>query len=151
MPVDLSTQMLSTIGKVRRRINDIDPSVYLYTDEELYGYVGDAVDHLEMNYFKRGRTVDGGDFVLVSSNHMVLVPPAEQNVYAIQATILITTSIKSKADRDNFSLRKPNLSVDTSRQSSDHAETLSKLEGELHSHLFTLSSISGARHSGDDA
>lgn len=73
-------------------------------------------------------------------------------VYAIQAAILVVTAIKIKADRDNFSLRKPTLSVDTSRQSQDHAVTLQILKDDLNVRIVSImtSNLTGYRHSADE-
>lgn len=151
--ISYSDQMLRAIGQLRRRINDTNETSPTFSDEQLYGYISDAVDHLELTSFKKGRAVEDGDFVSGTSLLPVTVPRPEQFLYVLQAAILVTMGIKSKADRDNFSLRKPNLSVDTSRQSSDHAETIRSLQDELNTRLFNMSSttFSGARFSGDEA
>ena len=58
------------------------------------------------------------------------------------------------ADRDNFALKKSNLSVDTSKQSEDHARTIEMLEKKLVDYAVGLSLHTllshGNRHSGDE-
>ena len=147
MALQLSEQMLDTIAKLRRRIHDTDSFPPTYSDELLYGYIGDAVDELELGLYKKGRRVDDGDFVTLGGSS-IRVPSTDQSLYALQAAILFTKAIKSRSDRDNFSLRKPNLSVDTSGQSQDHAETLMSLEQELRAKLISMASVGGYLVSG---
>lgn len=132
-----SEQMKSTISKLRRRANDtVQP--YTFSDELLYGFIADAVDALELESLRMGRAVKDGDFIDARTGRPVEVSSSEQAVYVLKAFILLTTAIKSGSDRDNFNLRKPNLAVDTSKQSSDHAETIRLLNQELDKLLFNL-------------
>lgn len=147
MALQLSEQMLNTIEKLRRRIHDTDSSPPAYSDELLYGYIGDAVDELELGLYKKGRRVNNGDFTNVGGVS-ISVPSVDQSIYALQAAILFTKGVKSRSDRDNFSLRKPNLSVDTSGQSKDHAETLRSLEQELRAKIISMANIGGYQVSG---
>lgn len=153
MALELSDQMRYTIGVLRRRINDLDiDDAPLFEDETLYQYIADAVDELELFMFKKNRYVDGGDFRDALTDQVVHVTQPERMVYAIQAAILVVTAIKIKADRDNFSLRKPTLSVDTSRQSQDHAVTLQILKDDLNVRIVSImtSNLTGYRHSADE-
>ena len=153
MALELSDQMRYTIGVLRRRINDLDiDDAPLFEDETLYQYIADAVDELELFMFKKNRYVDGGDFRDTLTDQVVHVTQPERMVYAIQAAILVVTAIKIKADRDNFSLRKPTLSVDTSRQSQDHAVTLQILKDDLNVRIVSImaSNLTGYRHSADE-
>lgn len=153
MALELSDQMRYTIGVLRRRINDLDiDDAPLFEDETLYQYIADAVDELELFMFKNNRYVDGGDFRDTLTDQVVHVTQPERMVYAIQAAILVVTAIKIKADRDNFSLRKPTLSVDTSRQSQDHAVTLQILKDDLNVRIVSImtSNLTGYRHSADE-
>jgi hypothetical protein len=142
MALELSEQMLDTIDKLRRRIHDTDSTPPTYSDENLYGYIQDAVDEMESGLYKRGRTTMNGDFTN-TGGHPVKVPSIDQSLYALQAAILFTKGIKSRSDRDNFSLKKPNLSVDTSGQSADHAQTLESLERELRARIIAMADFSG--------
>lgn len=152
--MEFSIQMQDAIKKLRRRVNDFSSDSPIFSDVEMYEFISDAVDELEIEYLKKGRRVYNGDFVYIKdTSKTVKVTPAETNIYALQAAIFLTLSIKSQADRDNFSLRKPNLSVDTSHQSKDHLDTLNLLKKELHGALMrnlSSSSIGGFRVSGDE-
>lgn len=147
-----SEQMTYTIKALRRRINDIDEDAPLFSDEDLYNYIADAVDELELSLFKKDRYVDGGNFKKTTTDEVATVPQPERMIYVIQAAILVITAIKIKADRDNFALRKPTLSVDTSRQSRDHAETLQILKEDLITRIVSVmtSVMTGYRFSGDE-
>jgi len=151
--VEFSEQMQKAINKLRRRINDTDQSSPVYQDEELYDLIADAVDELELHMYQKGRTVADGDFVRQGSGLPVTVTPAEMSLYVLQAALIFAMGTKAKADRDNFSLRKPNLSVDTSGQSADHAETIRILQDEIRRTLMNLVVINGAVHYyvGDDS
>ncbi len=150
--ITFSNQISHTINMVRRKINDPNIDAPLFTDSEICDYIADAVDELELFLFKKGRYVDEGQFKDALTDRETSVPQPERTIYSIQASILIITAIKIKADRDNFALRKPTLSVDTSRQSSDHAETLAILKSELMSRIVGLvtSTVMGFRYSADE-
>ncbi len=150
--VEFSDQIKYTIDVLRRRINDTDDNAFLYEDIDLYYYISDAVSELEVSLFQKGVYVDKGDFRSMLSDEVVFVPQPDRVIYAIQAAILVITAIKIKADRDNFALRKPTLSVDTSRQSQDHAETLNILKDDLMARIVSTAtfSLTGFRHSGDE-
>lgn len=126
----------SMVPKLRRRIGD-DVEPYAFPDERLEGFIQDAVDHLETGMYKKGRRVMG-DSIVDSEGNAVILSGSEQAIYVIQAAILFTKATKSRADRDNFALRKPNLSVDTSGQSSDHEKTIAILEDELRKTITSL-------------
>lgn len=121
--IQLSPQMLNTIAKVRRRIDDTSTPP-LYSDLDIYGYISDAVDELESTNYHKGIYVEDGDFSSPISN-------TDQSIYALRAAIIVLQGIKSRTDRDNFALRKQNLTVDTSGQSSDLAVTIKLLSDEL--------------------
>lgn len=124
------------VPKLRRRIGD-DVEPYAFPDERLEGFIQDAVDYLETGMYKKGRRVMG-DNIVDSEGNAVILSGSEQAIYVIQAAILFTKATKSRADRDNFALRKPNLSVDTSGQSSDHEKTIAILEDELRKTITSL-------------
>lgn len=126
----------SMVPKLRRRIGD-DVEPYAFPDERLEGFIQDAVDHLETGMYKKGRRVMV-DNIVDSEGNAVIISGGEQAIYVIQAAILFTKATKSRADRDNFALRKPNLSVDTSGQSSDHEKTIAILEDELRKTITSL-------------
>lgn len=154
--MEFSTQMQDVIAKVRRQINDLDISedTLLFSDEEIYGYIVDACDELELSFLRRNRAVENGDFVNETTGQPVRVKGSERTIYALKAAIKIVQAIKARADRDNFALKKSNLSVDTSKQSEDHARTIEMLEKKLVDYAVGLSLHTllnhGNRHSGDD-
>lgn len=152
MNFTFSEQLNHMISMLRRRINDTDTDAPLYEDEDLYYFLTDAVDELELYLFKKNRYISDGEFRDVLTNKEIVVPHPERIIYVIQAAILVITAIKIKADRDNFALRKPTLSVDTSRQSQDHAKTLEILKEDLTARIVSVvsSTMVGYRFSGDE-
>lgn len=143
--VAFSEQIKDTIARLRRSINDLEEEQD-FTDEVFYDYLRDAVDELEAGEYKRHREIKNGDFY--SSNGRVQsVANAERTLYALKAHSNIKLGIKDKADRDNFMLRKNNLTVDTSGQSDNHKNTLSILDAKINKLLYQLrySNINGVR------
>lgn len=154
--MEFSNQMQDVIAKVRRQINDLNlpEDTLLFTDEDIYGYIIDAVDEMEISFLRRNRAVQDGDFIDEATEQPTKVKGSERTMYALQASIKIVQSIKARADRDNFALKKSNLSVDTSRQSEDHARTIEMLEKKLVDYAVGLSLNTLLRHgnrfSGDE-
>lgn len=143
--MEFSEQMKRAINRLRRRIHDMDQENLRFTDDDLYGYISDAVDELEMGRYAKGVAVDEGDFVRRADGRPVVITIDDMVIYTIKAQILLKLSLKDIADRDNFSLRKNNLSVDTTKQSSDHKETLEILEKHLDQYIYRSRKIVGVR------
>lgn len=131
-----SEQVKDTLERMRRSISDIEEEQD-FSDDTLYYYLCDAVDELEIGDYKKGLHVDKGDFY-DSKNRVVSIPSTDKMLYALKAHILFKTSIKDKADRDNFALHKNKLTVDTSGQSNNHKQTLEMLETRLSKLLYQL-------------
>jgi len=125
-----SAQMQEVIDKLRRAINDIEEEQD-FSDDTLYGYIVDAVDELEFGRYQKGIMVHNGDFVRIGDSTPVVLSGGEKSLYSIAAHILLKTSLKDRADRENFVLKKNRLSVDTTKQSSDHGETLKTLQDRM--------------------
>jgi hypothetical protein len=106
---------------LRRRLGDTDtPSVF--TDDLLTGYIEDAVPIVETD-FPKGIITEFGLFTAD-------IPVTNAILFAIKAHYLTVLGTKTRSDRDNFLLRKGGLTLDNSRQSSDHKETLSLIDKE---------------------
>jgi hypothetical protein len=132
--------MNDVIKTLRRRIGDeIGP--FVFTDEILTGYVEDAVSQVELD-LPRGFSVDLGVFNIEPTKPDCIL-------FAIKAHYLIKLRTKDKADRDNFLLRKGSLTLDNTKQSSDHKETLDLIASEYKKTLFQVKnsglSIKGVR------
>lgn len=113
--------MEECLGILRRRIGDTEEP-FTITDEILTGYMEDAVSVVETDY-PRGIKTEFGLFV-----PDILLEDA--TLFAIKAHYLVALGIKSKSDRDNFLMRKGRLTLDNSRQSGDHKETLDLIDKE---------------------
>lgn len=147
--VTYSEQMQSAINKLRRLIGDDEGETSAdnnFSDEFLYNYIADAADELELGLYKTGVVVRDNDFYN-KSGEVVNLSGAEQNIYCRMAQIIIKAGVRDKADRENFLIRKGKLTIDLSRQSSSHGETLKDLEKKLMSaiSLLKMSSIKGVR------
>lgn len=143
--IQYSEQMKRAISRLRRRVHDLDEENLRFSDKVLYEYISDAVDELEIHDYKKGVYVANGDFLSKKDNSPVIVSPEDIAIYTLKSHILLKTGIKDVADRDNFSLRKNNLSVDTTKQSTDHAVTLKELEAQLRQMLYRKNVIRGYR------
>jgi len=129
------------LNKLRRRLGDTDSNNYVFTDSELKGYIGDSIPRVK-NYLSSSLEYDEKNQTLSRE-----VSSEEADLLALQAHILVTIRIKSSADRDNFSIRKGRLRIDNTKQSSDHAETLSRLEKEKRELIWEMccSNLQGVR------
>lgn len=143
--MEFSEDVAKAIERLRFRIRDTNDSAYTFSSEELYEYLSQAVDELEIREYKKGIYLEDGEFRRRASGSPAKVDHADITIYTLKAHILIKMSLKDQADRDNFALRKNNLSVDTTGQSKNHAESIEYLEKQLKRLIFSSSRIYGVR------
>lgn len=133
-------ETLDIVNILRRRIGD-DVEPFVFSDDSLTGYIEDAVAQVELD-LPRGFVVDFGTFNQEPNK-------SDGILFAIKAHYLVKLRTKDKSDRDNFLLRKGSLTLDNTKQSSDHKETLDLLESEYKKALFQVRngglSIKGVR------
>jgi hypothetical protein len=127
--------MQECIDTLRRRIGDTEET-YTYTDELLIGYIGDAVNEVELDY-NRGIIVEFGTFADD-------ITPQDVVLFCAKAHFLMTLRTKDLADRNNFRMVKGRLTLDNTNQSKDHAETLAILSKEYMKILFRVKSGGGS-------
>lgn len=137
--------MNKAISRFRLRIQDVEDENARFTNSDLYEYISFAVDELEMDEYRKGIYVDEGDFLNKSNGKPAPVTTDDIIIYVLKAQILLKIALKDIADRDNFSLSKNNLRVDTSQQSSDHKDSLEILEKQLKQYLYRRKRITGVR------
>jgi len=123
-------KLADTIQMLRRRINDTSEEP-AFSDADLKGYILDALAKLQVRVPDFDITIENDEF-----NRDIT--PAEASLVALQAHVLITEAVKSSADRDNFTIRKGRLEIDTSGQSADHARTLEHLTKELDDMIYDM-------------
>ncbi|WP_336784159.1 hypothetical protein [Paenibacillus illinoisensis] len=132
---------------VRRRIGDTE-TPYTYADDLLLGYIGDAIDQVELEYQREVAL----NIIVDSITNVVsgeIIAPLEltrldAQLFATKAHYLITLRTKGQADRDNFRMVKGRLTLDNTNQSDDHAETLRLIDLEYRRALYRVKNGNGS-------
>jgi hypothetical protein len=117
----MMANMQECIDTLRRRIGDTEEP-FTFADDLLTGYIGDAVDQVELD-FNRGVVVSFGFFDTD-------ITPIDVALFCIKAHYLMTLRAKDKAGRDNFRMVKGRLTLDNTGQAKDHKDTLELIDKE---------------------
>lgn len=112
---------------LRRRIGDT-VSPYTYDDTTLEGYISDAIQYVETDWY-RGLDVDTSNNI-VSSISGINLGKKDLNLFCVKAHYLVQLMIKDQADRNNFRMVKGRLTLDNTNQAKDHLDTLNLLDKE---------------------
>lgn len=123
-------KLMDTVQALRRRLNDTSQEP-TFSDDVLKGYIADALAKLAARVPRFDITIENGDY-----NREIT--PTESALIALQAHVLVTEALKSSADRDNLTIRKGRLQIDTSQQSADHSYTIDHLTEELNRMIYDM-------------
>lgn len=125
--------MNDLVSRLQRRLNDTENE---FTN--LDGYIEDAIG--ELSYLFLDLEVTNGELSREVTN-------SEATIITIQAHILVETGLKSSSNRNNFRIKKENISIDNTQQSRDHGSTLNLLHEELDRaiHRHIVGDIEGIR------